>query len=259
MSKITALDKGYVARTFARSRRTYEDHALAQKEMGLALLDALQQTCVAQRFSRVLEVGCCTGFLTEQLCQKTKVDTLFVNDLVPEFCDETIRRITPYVQQSESLAGDIEVTAIPDELDLILSSATLQWMSNLPQLFNRFREALKPGGVMAASILGPGTMQEIRELTGRGLAYLPEAQLQQLIQKNFTVLTTAKMQRVLFFDSIQDIFAHIRATGVGGVSRHRWTKSSLRQFSRDYQQQFGHPRGLPVTYVATTLIARTNP
>jgi malonyl-CoA O-methyltransferase len=256
MSKINVPDKNLIATAFRKSGKSYEEHAVVQKEMGQSLLELLLTASDRRTFSRVLDVGCCTGYLTEQLCKKMAVSEIYLNDLVVRFCQQTSARVGSYVHRAVELGGDIEDLALPENLDLILSSATLQWIGNLPQLLHRFRTALKPDGLLAVSIFGPGTMREIRQLTGRGLAYLPEAQLLSLARKHFTVLASESVRRVLYFDTAREVLQHVQATGVGGVSRHRWTKSSMSHFAREYHQQFGHSQGLPVTYVATTFIGQ---
>ncbi|HEY3814799.1 MAG TPA: methyltransferase domain-containing protein [Caulobacteraceae bacterium] len=48
-------------------------------------------------------------------------------------------------------------------LDLVVSTLSLHWANDLPGVFVQARRALKPDGVFIASILGGGTLYELRQ------------------------------------------------------------------------------------------------
>ena len=71
-----------------------------------------------------------------------EINTIYLNDIVHEFCTITGERIAGRVGQVEGLPGDIEKLALPGNLDLVVSSATFQWMSDLPTLLKKIHGAL---------------------------------------------------------------------------------------------------------------------
>jgi malonyl-CoA O-methyltransferase len=248
------LDKEHVAGCFRASAVTYEKSAIVQKEISRQLIAILQRFSQVD-YSRVLEVGCCTGNLTEMLSESAHIDNLFINDLVPDFCTFTEDRIAEQVGQVHALPGDIEKIVLPKSLDLVISSSTFQWMVDVSALMGNIASALNDKGYLVFSIFSPGTMGEIKALTGRGLRYHSNEELVEMLAADFQVLSIHSETRRLFFPSVRAILRHIRLTGVGGLNRNAWDFRTLKDFERRYVQQYFSEDGLPVTYVSTFVIA----
>lgn len=247
-------DKELVASFFKASATTYEKSAVIQRDISRNLISVLQRfTNVG--YSRVLEIGCCTGILTEILCESAAIDTLFINDLVPDYCAYARERILKRVHTIQSHPGDIEKVPLPGELDLIISSSTLQWMADLPALIRKISGALNSAGYLAFAIFSPGTMGEISALTGRGLRYHSNEELTAMLAEDFNLLTLHSGKRQIFFPSLREILQHIRQTGVGGLQKVRWNLRELLDFERRYKAQFITDYGLPITYISTVVVA----
>ncbi len=249
------LDKEHVAGCFRASAATYEESAVVQKEISHQLTAILQHFTEID-YSRVLEVGCCTGNLTEMLSQLAFIDNLFINDLVPDFCSYTKERVAEHIGRVHALPGDIEKTQLPKNLDLVISSATFQWIVDLPGLIVNIAAALNDAGHLAFSIFSPGTMGEISALTGRGLRYHTNDDLYSMLTEHFQVLNIHSEKKILFFPSVRAVLRHIRETGIGGLDRNRWNLRKLKDFERRYVGQFLSEDGLPITYISTFIIAK---
>ena len=248
------LDKQLIADSFRASAATYEENATVQKEISRHLALFLQG-CDRLNSSRVLEIGCCTGILTELLVEILDIETIFLNDIVREFCTITSGRIANRVGCVESLPGDIEKCALPDNLDLVVSSATFQWMADLPALFTKIHRALRDEGYLVFSIFGPGTMGEISALTGRSLPYHAEEEIDRMLQGNFRVISLQNARKVIYFPTVMAVLQHIRQTGVGGLGRSKWLPGKFKEFERQYRLRFATDNGLPVTYASTFVVA----
>ncbi len=250
------LNKEKIAHCFRQAKTSYDDQATVQRQVGSRLLTLAGQF-PAISYERVLEIGCCTGLLTRMLCQQHRVETLFLNDLVPDFAASVMARLpeerTPHIRP---LFGDIETLPLPDNLSLVLSSATFQWLADLPGFFHRLAQVLRENGFLVFSIFGPGTLREFTELTGIGLDYRSPEAIAGLLENDFVVEQMATDQAKLFLPTARDVLHHLRDTGVGGVREHRWTRSALRGFEQEYRSRFGTPAGVPVTYASTCCIAR---
>ncbi len=249
------LDKQLIADSFKASAATYEKNALVQKEIGRQLI-AFLEGCNFANPARVLEIGCCTGILTDLLVGIRKIDTLFLNDIVPEFCRTTNDRIAEHVGKVECLSGDIEECPLPENLDLIISSATFQWIADLPALFRKIHGALGNEGYLVFSIFGPGTMREISSLTGRSLQYHPREKLTEMLQDYFCIESMQSEVRKLYFSTVLEVLQHIRQTGVGGLGRGKWMPGKYKEFARQYRTRFATEKGLPVTYSSTFVVAK---
>lgn len=247
-------DKELVASCFKASATTYEESAIVQKDISRDLVSILQGFANIG-YSRILEIGCCTGILTEMLCESAAIDTLFVNDLVSDYCVYTKERIIKRVHAVQPHPGDIEKVPLPVELDLIISSSTLQWMADLPALIRKISAALNHTGHLAFAIFSPGTMGEISALTGRGLRYHTNEELMAMLAEDFNLLTLHSEKRQIFFPSLREVLQHVRQTGVGGLQKVRWNLRELLDFERRYTAQFVTGDGLPVTYISTFVVA----
>ncbi len=165
------LDKQLIADSFRASGATYEDNATVQKEISRQLVQFLQG-CDFIDSTRVLEIGCCTGILTELLVESLPVGTIYLNDIVQEFCIMTAARIAGRVTRVKPLPGDIEtcVTAEGSGSGYFLGNLPVDVRSADPVQENSSC-ALSDEGYLVFSIFGPGTMGEISALTGRSLPY----------------------------------------------------------------------------------------
>ncbi len=244
--KSCKIDKKRVAENFRASLATYEESAQVQNEIACQLMSYLRDQQETDRVIDCLEIGCCTGYLAEQMCTRLSVGTYFGNDIVPEFTELTCQRIESRCGRVCALPGDIETVELPDSLDLVISSATFQWIEDLEGLFTRIAAALSPGGVLLFSMFGPGTMHEISSLRGSSLDFPTEEKLQAMLAGNFVPEWFVTCNRVLYFDTVRAILKHIKKTGVGGVGGIRWTRKSLQKFEKGYRDRFATKHGLPV-------------
>ncbi len=249
------LDKQLIANSFKASAATYEDNATVQKQISQQLINFLQD-CDGLNYSRVLEIGCCTGILTELLVGNKEIDTIFLNDIVHEFCAITGERIATRVDRVVPMPGDIEMCPLPENLDLIVSSATLQWMSDLPTLFRKIHSALDDEGYLVFSIFGPGTMGEISDLTGRSLKYHTREELTEMLHDHFRINSLQSEVRQLYFPTVRAVLQHVRQTGVGGVGRGKWMTGRFKEFEKQYSSRFASEKGLSVTYTSTFVVAQ---
>ncbi len=249
------LDKQLVADSFRASGATYEDKATVQKEISRQLVRLLQEYDSINA-TRVLEIGCCTGILTDLLVESFPVNTIYLNDIVREFCIKAASRVAGRVSRAEGLPGDIEKCVLPEDLGLVISSATFQWMADLKTLFRKIHHVLEARGYLVFSIFGPGTMGEISALTGRSLSYHSLEELTAMLQDDFRICLLKSETRVLHFSTVRAVLHHIRETGVGGLGRSRWMVGRFKEFERRYKSRFATERGVPVTYASNFVVAQ---
>ena len=248
------LDKQLIAASFKASAATYEDNATVQRQISRRLITSLDDLDSINA-SRTLEIGCCTGLLTELLVGQLHINTLYLNDIVEEFCITTGERIAKSVARVEFLPGDIEKCALPEELDMVISSATFQWMADLPALLAKIHRALRVNGYLVFSILGPGTMGEISHLTGRSLPYHSKNILSKMLSEYFSIISLQNESRQIYFPTVREVLLHIRHTGVGGLGRSKWLPGKFKEFNRQYRSRFASENGFPVTYASTFVVA----
>ena len=77
------IEKSLIKERFSKSINTYNEYATVQATVAKRLAQKLKEH--GQEFNTVLELGAGTGFLTRELVEQFKVNSLTCNDLVPDY------------------------------------------------------------------------------------------------------------------------------------------------------------------------------
>lgn len=231
--KNSEIDKSQVALRFAQAGQSYTEHAIVQKQIARRLFDLIQHYAAKMQFERVFEIGCGSGNLSHLLLKDFQISHYLLNDLYPE-----VQQHFQGYSNIDWLLGDIERLNFPDALELIVSTSALQWMTDLDAVFHKANDSLLAQGLFCFSTFGERNLQEIKILTGQGLAYLKLDQLREKLQnQGFDVLHLSEQIEYLDFATPKQVLQHLKATGVTATaSNFRWTKHSLERFYQDYQQ-----------------------
>ncbi len=244
------IDKQLVRERFARSLGSYQAEAVVQQAMAAELAEMICREHSPASFGRVLEVGSGSGAFTAELLKRSLVLSYYANDLAEEsraWVQAVFNRFQP--EESHFLAGDIEsLEALPSGLDLVVSSATLQWLDDLEGFFTKMALHLKPGGMLAFSTFSTGNMQEISTLEGVGLSYHTLGELEALAGRHFDLVASKEDRQRMEFCSPEAVLHHIRQTGVNGLVRSSWTKSRYEQFISAYRNAFSSGEMVYLTY-----------
>ncbi|MGL1931870.1 MAG: methyltransferase domain-containing protein [Desulfotalea sp.] len=247
-------NKNLVAEKFLSSAGTYDQHAVAQKESAKLLIQALKK--LNNNWDRVLEIGCGTGILTRSIVKEFVPKTYYLNDLSLELC-QISSNFCGSGSEYQLLPGDAETVSLPSNLDLCVSSSTLQWFDNLGLFLQKIKALLSSKGYLGISVYSAGTMAELSSLTGDGLNYCTYNKLVNKVSENYEIIYSVETSQTLFFDSLIDIIHHIKFTGVGGIEKSKkYDRKTLNLLEKSYTEQFATVDGFPVTYNTTTIVAK---
>lgn len=239
------LDKSEIECRFRRCINSYEDNAVVQKLIVEHLAKLLKE-CVPQA-SRTLEIGCGTGLLSEKINGLWNRNQLYVNDLVGLMCDKTLNRCQ--LPACRGIKGDIEKMALPGMFDLIVSASTFQWLVRLRAAFGKFAAHLVPQGWLVFSTFGEDNFKELRQITGKGLAYKSIEELEKLLRPAFELVHVEEQRQTLAFSDPLEILRHMKRTGVNiSAPDTIWTRGHLREFAEKYELCFGGEGIYPLTY-----------
>ena len=245
-----------VAQRFARAHGSYSEHAVVQKQICEYLLELIYQQKIPNQQDVVFEIGCGTGNLTHLLQQYFDVKTYILNDLY----DAVRENFQNCSQQNMSwLIGDIEQTQFPQKLNAIFSSSALQWVKDFNHILQQAKHALLPQSYFIFSTFGENNLQEIKQLTGQGLTYLDIKDIEnQLKQAGFEALFMQEQTIQMSFEHPREVLQHLKATGVTATSNQfRWTKQSLADFYKNYEQFKMNHQQYSLTYHPIYCIARS--
>ena len=100
------IDKAHVALRFARAGQSYSEHAVVQKQIAVHLAGLMAKHLPSHEFSEVLEIGCGSGNLTDQLLEQFRIKKLLLNDLYVEV-QQHFSALSNRSTQIDWLIGDI--------------------------------------------------------------------------------------------------------------------------------------------------------
>ena len=221
---------------FTRALSSYDNHADAQHRISRKLASLLVRHQANTRYKRLLEIGCGTGGLTQALKRQAHIDEWVLNDLC-EGCREKINLLFPG-SPPRFIAGDAEALPFPGKFDLIASASVFQWMKEPEAFLRKLAGLLVPQGVLLLSTFIPDNLHEIKELTGKGLAYPSADTLAGWLSADFNLLHREEEAIVLTFRSPLVVLRHLKATGVTATGGSPWTKGRQASFCQQYSDRF---------------------
>ena len=140
------------AESFDRSARAYEQLVALNRAGSDRLVRALPD----ERFARVLDVGCGTGFATMRAVERGGVTEVVGVDPSPPMLEVFAEHLAGHPEITADLRpATADDTGVPDRwADLVICTMALHWMPDRPAAIREMARALRPGGVLA--ILAPG-------------------------------------------------------------------------------------------------------
>lgn len=258
---ILVFDRRAVARHRERAARTLDAHDFLFREIAERLIDRVAD--VNRRFPLGLDLGCHDGVLGRLLKSSGQVDDIVGTDLSPAMAGRAGPR---------AVVADEEWLPFADAtFDLVASAGSLHWVNDLPGALVQIRDALKPDGFFVASLIGGGTLTELRqaflaaEARIEGTASLhvsPFVDLRDaagLMQRAGFAMPVVDLETITV--TYGDVFALMRdLRGMGEqnalAARRRapLRRETLLALAEDYRDRFGGPDGrIPATFEIVTL------
>lgn len=248
----------------ARAARHPEDADFLVAEAAERLLDRLED--MARRFPIALDLGCRDGVLARALEGRGGIESLVHADAA-----------LAYVRQAPAtlrLVAEAEALPFaPASFDLVLSALELHWTNDLPGALLQLRQALKPDGLLLASLFGGETLAELRqalmeaELAEEGGAsprVSPFAELRdlgQLLQRAGFALPVIDSDTIeVSYPDALALMRDLRAMGESNAVAERrrgfTRRATLARAAAIYAERFGRADGrIPASFEIITLTA----
>lgn len=237
-------------RAFGRASEYYHQRAAFQRELASALVGLMP---IEVEPKSIFEFGCGTGFVTDELIERALSAEILATDVSVGMIEFAQKRIqNPRVSFRQLNILDFEVTS---QYDLIVSGATLQWVSPLSLVFNKFHRGLKDDGLLLCSVMTEGTYRELHQLRAELFPHLlvrralPTAEYLQgeLQAADFKVISERKIARESHYSSALDFIRALRCFGLtsGELSAgpRTLTRGELAELIAEYDRRYSLPVG----------------
>ncbi len=154
-------DKRRIARNFSRAAAGYDGLAQFQQTVGARLVESLPVMRV--RPTVFADLGSGTGRLAQGIRGIYPGSTGIQIDLAEAMLRQARPRWPWRRTRSHWICADAESLPVKDaSLDLVASNLMLQWCNEPGRVLEEAFRALRPGGLLLLSTLGPGTLEELR-------------------------------------------------------------------------------------------------
>ncbi len=136
---------------------TYDRIADPMTRWGSAVLDRLPLV----GDERVLDAGCGSGRVTEQLLERLPMGHVVALDASAAMVAEARRRLVAAGERVTFVVADLLEPLPIEPLDAILSTATFHWVTDHDALFSNLAAVLRPGGRLVAQCGGLGNIAAV--------------------------------------------------------------------------------------------------
>ncbi|CAA6604468.1 SAM-dependent methyltransferase [Rhodospirillaceae bacterium LM-1] len=256
----TLFDRGQLKRQRLRAMAGFAAHEFLFQEAAQRLADRLLD--VRRDFPLAFELGAKGGLMGNILRGQARIGQLVSLD-----CDAAL--LAPH---SPGIVADPELPPLaPACADLVVGCLALHWVNDLPGLLAQIRQVLKPGGLFLASMLGGGTLRELREAFllaesdisgGASPRVIPMADIKDLgglLQRARFDLPVADSETLTVqYANPLSLLADLRGMGEGNAmvqrSRRPLTRQVLLRMAQLYQERHSGPDGrVPASFEIITL------
>ncbi len=207
---------------------------------------------VERRFDRAIAMSGFGRSLADRMVESSRTGTVYQMEISSALAVGA--NVPAFVGDEESLP------LAPASVDLIASTLALQYVNDLPGALFQVRRALRPDGLLLASMFGGQTLQELRQAFvaaelelrgGAGPRFLPMADVRDLgglLQRAGFALPVA--DRDVFtvryanaFDLMQDLKAMGASNMLAERERTPMRRDVLLAAAEIYQRRFSDPDG----------------
>ncbi|MEJ2042280.1 MAG: malonyl-ACP O-methyltransferase BioC [Reinekea sp.] len=254
------MDKQAVARQFSSAAQQYDAAAHLQRKIADRLL-ALVKNIQLPVSAKIADLGTGTGYCLPMLQQQFNPARLYALDFSDAMLD-VARARQPNI---ECIHADLETAPFERQsLDLVVSSLAVQWLDKPEPFIANITKALKPGGVLALTTLGPKTLWELKLAWAQVDTYRHVNDFHDAVDwieavwESELTLELWREERVeVRYDSPLELLRELKALGANHVDRDHSPRSShLRQMLRQYDGFKRSDGRYPATWDACYLIAR---
>lgn len=191
---------------FNKASIHYDTASCIQKNTGQRLIQQLPQT----RFSHVMDLGCGTGYTTQQLAKQIKfthLDAIDIADAMIETANS--RNDMPTIKFNIGSFDKLSANTY----NLIFSNMALHWSAEFFVTLANISAALMSNGIVAFSIPIVGTFDELRPYFNVREFYTQNSVVNMLHQSGFNLKKIHCYKESQSFDNSLNALRSLKKTG----------------------------------------------
>jgi len=247
-----------VAARFSAAASTYHRHANIQRQVAkkLMTLPAAPSSPVP---SRILEIGCGTGVLTEMLVDvfpSAKIDAVDVSHAM------TVKA-RGYLVKNRMINWIIEdACRLPENIKypMIISNCALHWIAPIELIISKLGSLLERNGRLVFAVMLRGTLGELHSARQRiapdkpsRIAMPDRNDVKKALAKAGLLLRTEKPETIrLEYPSAAEMLKQLHEQGLTGGniphSKTLLTRSEISRLIADYSKNYKRKNGVYATY-----------
>lgn len=194
-----------VQKEFSRFAQKYEEYNIIQNRVAQKLVDE-----VKEKPQTMLDLGCGSGSIVK------KINWPYRKFIGVDFSSKMLE-LHPKSEKIECLLGDFNDDSLFEKLvmekyDRIFSASSLQWAKDLDTTLYQISQLNAP---VSLAIFTSNTFKTLLETAGISSPLRSADEVTYLIGQYFHV-QIEKVEYTLEFESVEEIFAYIKKSGVSG-------------------------------------------
>jgi len=210
----------------------------------------------------LLDIGCGTGYLTGKVKDcfpQSKVIGLDIAQGMLEVARSKHGNITWVLADSGHLPF------LDGSFDILTSNLAYQWAGDLVQSLTEARRVLLPGGVLALTLFGYHTCQELFQCLDEARpGALQFARLPDLLQvrnalaaSGFDQLQVEGEQITIEFNGMQELLAWLKSIGANNLLREGFLGPEvISRAASIYRKKFSNSKGVSATFEVIQVYAK---
>jgi len=250
------LNKSQIQKSFSKHASQYDQTSQLQQGIAKKLVEKIS----IENPPQTLDIGCGTGYLTGLIQNKFSNSQLSALDCAEGMLDQAKAKYSDVLFTQ----GDAESLPYPDQsFNLVASSTTYQWITNLNQAFLEVNRVLKGDGQFVFSLFTGQTLCELREAYSKAFNEVypnqtiplhPFISMTQLIKELQPFQTISLQKEIItsFVTSFESLLRLIKSWGAQSAQENRLAglgNRRLLQLTEANYKRFASEKGeLPLTW-----------